>query len=228
MASDANSVIRELKSKADKANLEGMKRFGISTDNALGISVTELRKMARKTGKSHGLAMGLWASKIHEARILASIVEDPVRVTESQMDKWANEFDSWDICDQCCSNLFSETKYAYKKAMQWSKSDREFVKRAGYAMIAALTVHDKKASDKSFERFLPVIKRGAYDDRNFVKKSVNWALRQIGKRNKRLNGLAVKTAREISKMDSRSAKWVASDAIRELTGSAVQSRLNGN
>ncbi|MDE1870964.1 MAG: DNA alkylation repair protein [Candidatus Micrarchaeota archaeon] len=224
---DAKEIIRELESKSDPRGIEGMKRFGIDTDDALGISVVELRLMARKIGRSHDIALALWSSGIHEARILASIVEDKDKITERQMDEWANDFNSWDICDQCCST-FSYTKYAHRKAMQWSKSKKEFVKRAGYAMMAAIAVHDKGASDADLARFLPVIKAGATDDRNYVKKSVNWALRQIGKRSRRLNRLSIKTAKEIRNMDSRSARWIASDAIRELAGKQVQGRLNGN
>jgi len=141
------------------------------------------------------------------------------------MDRWVEDFDSWDVCDQVTSRLFDKTPFAYKKVHEWTKRDEEFVKRAGFAMIAALSVHDKKASDKEFEKFLPMIVRESKDERNYVKKAVNWALRQIGKRNKALNRKAIKTAERIRKIDSRSARWIATDALRELKSDAVQRKL---
>ncbi|MCX6776669.1 MAG: DNA alkylation repair protein [Candidatus Micrarchaeota archaeon] len=218
-------ILKELKSLSDPKALEGMARFGININNTYGVSIPELRALAKKIGKSHELAQGLWASGIHEARILAGMVDDPEMVTEKQLDEWASEFDSWDVCDQCCSNLFGETRFAYKKAFEWSSREEEFVKRAGFAMMAVLAVHDKNAKDEEFMKFLPVIKRKSVDERNFVKKAVNWALRQIGKRNSKLNRAAVKAAEEIEKMNSKSAKWIASDALRELTSHAVKKRL---
>jgi 3-methyladenine DNA glycosylase AlkD len=188
----------------------------------LGVSVPTLRGIAKKLGRDHGLALALWKSGIHEARILASMVDEPARVTSAQMDRWARDFDSWDVCDQCCSNLFDQTEFAYEKAVEWAKLDQEFVKRAGFALMAALSVHDKKAGDRAFSPFLELIEEGATDERNFVKKAVNWALRQIGKRNLGLNARALEVAERISKLDSR---WVASDAIRELRSGAVQKRL---
>ncbi len=210
-------AIRLITSKKNLKNLEGMKRFGINVDNAYGsMTLPELRRLGKEIGRNHEIALRLWSSRVHEARILASIVEDPDKITGVQMNKWAADFDSWDICDQCCSNLFDKTPYAYKKAAEWSTSKKEFVKRAGFAMMAALSVHDKDADDNNFVKFLPLVKKGANDERNFVKKAVNWALRQIGKRNKRLNKLAVKTAMEIRQTNSSSARWIASDALREL------------
>ena len=156
------------------------------------------------------------------------MIDDPALVTEQQMDEWADEFDSWDVCDQCCGNLFDKTEYAYEKALEWSGNDREFVKRAGYALMAYLAVHDTDADDKTLAQFLPIIKKGSDDQRNFVKKSVNWALRQIGKRNLELNRMAVKTAKEIGELESKSAKWIASDALRELQSETILSRLKNN
>jgi 3-methyladenine DNA glycosylase AlkD len=153
------------------------------------------------------------------------MIEDPEEVTEDQMEKWVSDFDSWDVCDQCCSNLFDKTPFAYKKAMEWSKRKEEFVKRAGFVLMACLAVHDRKGEDKQFVQFLLSVKREATDNRNFVKKAVNWALRQIGKRNLLLNEMAIKTAKEIQKKNSRSGKWIASDAIRELTSESIQERL---
>jgi 3-methyladenine DNA glycosylase AlkD len=204
-----------------------MARFGINVDNALGISVTQLRKLARQIQRDHDLAQQLWASGIHEARILASILDLPSEVSEAQMEAWAAEFNSWDLVDQCCGNLFDKTPFAWDKATQWSRREEQFVKRAGFSLMAYLAVHDKKAPDARFERFLPIIEREASDDRNFVKKSVNWALRQIGKRNGRLNEAAIRRAERIKRIDSKAARWIASDALRELTKPSVQQRVRG-
>ncbi len=220
-----NEIIRKLKSKRNPRNIAGMARFGINPENTLGIAIPVLRSIAKSIGTDHALALKLWASGIHEARILASIVDDPARVTEAQMERWVRQFDSWDVCDQCCGNLFDKTPLAYSKAIEWSKREKEFEKRAGFALMAYLASHDKAARDAQFEKFLPLILRGARDERNFVRKAVNWALRGIGKRNARLNRDAIKTAREIQKIRVKSAQWVAADALRELTSSAVQERL---
>jgi 3-methyladenine DNA glycosylase AlkD len=202
-----------------------MARFGINTKKAFGISIVNLRKIAKKIGKNHPMALKLWRSGYHEARILSAMIDDPELVTERQMNLMVKDFNSWDLCDQCCGNLFEKTPFAYKYARVWSRSKHEFVKRAGFVMMATLAVHDKDSDDSHFRKFFPLIIRGSVDERNFVKKAVNWALRQIGKRNHALNQSAVKIANEIYKIDSRSAKWVASDAIRELTSKQVQSRL---
>jgi len=186
-----------------------------------------LQKLAKEIGKDHQLAGQLWASGIREARLLACMVADPKATTREQMERWVADFDSWDVCDTCCGYLFDRTSVAYSKALEWSSREEEFVKRAGFALTAFLVVHDKKAPDEKFMQFLPVIKREATDDRNFVKKAVNWALRQIGKRNMRLNLAAIETAQEIREIDSRSARWIAADALRELKGDAVQARLTG-
>jgi 3-methyladenine DNA glycosylase AlkD len=223
---DARAVVRELRAKRDAAAVEGMRRFGIVGKEVLGVSVPELRALAKKAGRSHELALELWDTGIHEARIVAALVDEPERVTSEQMDEWAGEFDSWDVCDACCGNLFDRTGFAYAKAMKWSKAEAQFVKRAGFSMMAELAVHDKSAEDAKFIRFFPAIKAGSIDDRNFVKKAVNWALRQIGKRNAKLNKKAVAVAEEIRKMDSKSAKWIASDAIRELLNRAYPLNFN--
>lgn len=218
-------ILKKLKSLSDPEAVAGMARFGINPKNTYGVSIPDLRRIAQETGKNHALAQELWNSGIHEARILAGMIAEPALMAEAQMEKWVRDFDSWDVCDQVCSNLFDKTGFAYQKAVEWSKRKEEFVKRAGFVLMACLAVHDKKAEDKKFERFLPIIKNGASDGRNFVKKAVNWALRQIGKRNLNLNKLAIKTARDIQKMGSKSAKWVASDALRELADKKVQKRL---
>jgi 3-methyladenine DNA glycosylase AlkD len=218
-------ILEKLKALSDPKAVEGMARFGINPENTYGVSIPNLRKIAGEVGKNHDLSQQLWASAIHEARILASMIDEPKIVSEEQMESWVADFDSWDVCDQCCMNLFEKTKFAYQKAVEWSSSDKEFVKRAGFVLMARLAVSDKKADDKQLEEFLPIIKREALDNRNYVKKAVNWALRQIGKRSPSLNGKAIETAGEIQEIDSRSAKWIASDALRELTSEAVQERL---
>jgi len=221
----SEEVLQRLRSLSNPAAVAGMARYGINTENAYGISLYALRPMAKEIGKDHTSAQQLWASGIHEARILASMVDEPIKVTEEQMERWVKDFDSWDVCDQVCSNLFNKTAIAYDKAIQWSSREEEFVKRAAFALMAALAVHDKKAPDEAFERFLPLIKEQSLDDRNYVRKAVNWALRQIGKRNRTLNGAAIRLAREIREIDSRAARWIASDALRELTSEKVQRKL---
>jgi 3-methyladenine DNA glycosylase AlkD len=202
-----------------------MARFGIASRGTLGVPIPVLRKLAREIGKDHPLAIKLWSSGIHEARILAGMIDQVEKVTPAQMDRWAKQFDSWDVCDQVCMNLFWKTPVAYGKAVQWSHDDHEFVKRAGFALMACLAWHDDRAADRQFERFFTVICREASDDRNFVKKSVNWALRQIGKRNRALNVRAVKVARQMLKSNSKATRWIASDALRELTNSKVRLRI---
>lgn len=278
-------IIDQLKSISNPADVEGMARFGISAEKTFGIRIPVLRKMAKniikeaKAGESdrHLLALELWDSGYHEARILASMIDDCRQVDERQMDKWVADFDSWDVCDQCCMNLFVYTELAVKKAIEWStsvslkkfngyprlgepdqnvrcKADErrgecayekvrnraaeednaaddvfgcapEFVKRAGFAMMACMAWKLKTAPDELFDPFFPIIKQESTDNRNFVKKAVNWALRQIGKRNKTLNKKAIETAREIQSLDNKTANWIATDTIRELTSEEVQSRL---
>ena len=221
----ASEIIQKIKSLANPANMEGMARYGINVANAYGVSVYTLREIGKEIGKDHELALQLWASGIHEARLLACLIDRPDMITEEQLESWAKDFDSWDVCDVCCGHLFDRTAVAYRKAQEWSEREEEFVKRAGFALMAALSVHDKKASDEDFAGFLPLIKKHATDDRNYVKKAVNWALRNIGKRNWNLNEMAIKTAEEIKQLDSKSARWIANDAIRELTGEKVQKKL---
>ena len=202
-----------------------MARYGINPEAAYGISIPTLRAIAKKAGKNHALAEQLWSSGIHEARILASMVDDHRKVTSEQMDKWARDFNSWDLCDQCCNNLFRKVKFARDKALAWSSREEEFVKRAGFVLMACLAVHDKTAGNEEFLAYLPIIRSASQDPRNFVKKAVNWALRQIGKRNADLNRAAIETANDIGRLNSGAAKWIAADAIRELTSQAVQQRL---
>lgn len=224
---NAKKILSRLESMSDPEAVKGMARFGINPGTALGVPVPVLRKMAKETGKDHSLALELWASGIHEARILAGMVDDPAQVTPGQMDEWAEGFDSWDVCDQCCMNLFWLTPFAVDKCFEWSGREEEFVKRAGFALMARTAWSDRNATDEEIARFLPVIAGEAPDERNYVKKAVNWALRQIGKRNAALNRAAVETARALLETDSRSARWIAADALRELESVAVRKRLSG-
>jgi 3-methyladenine DNA glycosylase AlkD len=218
-------ILSWMKSRYNKKNIQGMARYGINVRNAYGISMPALRKKAKQAGRDHRLAGRLWGSGMHEARILACLIDDPELVTERQMEKWVRDFDSWDICDQCCSNLFDKTEFAWEKAFSWSERKEDFVKRAGFVLMAVLSVHDKKKNDRDFLRFLPVIKRHSSDERNFVRKAVNWALRQIGKRSSLLNREAIKTAKDILLIDSKAAKWVAGDALRELSSAKVREKV---
>ncbi len=220
-----NDILDKLRVLSNPKAVAGMARFGINPENTYGVSIPNLRKIAKEAGKDHSIALDLWASDIHEAKILASMIDDPKRVTEAQMERWVKDFDSWDVCDQCCMNLFEKTEYAYQKCVEWSSREEEFVKRAGFVLMARLVVSDKKAGDEEFMEFFPIIKREAIDERNYVKKAVNWALRQMGKRNRSLNRTAIRAAEEIQEINSRSAKWIASDALRELKSEAVQKRL---
>jgi 3-methyladenine DNA glycosylase AlkD len=221
-----SAILCTLKSLANPANVAGMARYGISSEGTLGVNIPTLRKLAKEIGADHKLAQELWKTGIHEARLLAGFIDDPELVTEKQMERWVLDIDSWDVCDLVCSNLFDQTPFAYRKAVEWTRRKETFVKRAGFVLMAALSVHDKEAEDKTFLKFLPIIRREATDDRNFVKKAVNWALRQIGKRNKALNCAAIKAALEIRKIDSKSARWIASDALRELKSKKIQLKLN--
>lgn len=221
----SEKILEQLKSQANPANVEGMARYGINPDNTLGVSMPVLRAIARQIRKNHPLALGLWDSGIHEARILAALIADPKQVDEELIERWVHDFDSWDVCDQVCSNLFDKTPFAYHKAVEWAGRQPEYVKRAGFVLMAALAVHDKKAPDQAFEAFFPIILREAVDERNFVKKAVNWALRGIGKRNRALNIQAIDFAQQIAQLDSRVARWIASDALRELTSSKIQAKF---
>lgn len=212
----AAEILTKLKAQGNAENVKGMAKFGINSTGTLGVSMPFIRSLGKEVGVNHDLALALWDSKIHEARILAGLVDDPSLVSRDQMEKWAKEFDSWDVCDQCCINLFDKTNYAYLKAVEWAGRKEEFVKRAGFALMAVLAVHDKEAPDASFRNFLPIIARESLDCRNYVKKAVSWALRSIGKRNDYLGKEALATAKEISCFDSASARWIASDALREL------------
>ncbi len=218
-------VIHELKRLGDPAIAEGMKRFGVPSDHALGISAPQLRSLARRIGRDHELSLELWTTGILEARALAALIGDPGKVTWRQMERWVKDFDSWAVCDACCGVLFVRTPYALKAAFQWCRSEKEFVKRAGFVMMAEAAIHLKSLDDREFLPMLREIRRGAIDERNFVRKAVNWALRQIGKRNKRLNELAIAEGEFIHTLKSKAARWIASDALRELQSPRLQRRL---
>jgi len=218
-------VLDKLQSKAKPEQLQGMAKYGIAVEQRLGVSVPDMRKLAKEIGREHKLALDLWKTGIAEARIVAGMVGDPAKLTEEQMEDWVKDINSWDVCDQVCMNLFEKNQLAWKKIVDWSEREEEFVKRTAFSLIACLAWHDKKASDEKFIELFPVIVRGATDERNFVKKAVNWALRNIGKRNLNLNGAAINTAKEIKRLDSKAARWIAADAIRELESDAIQSRL---
>ncbi len=232
------TVLAELRALGSEKELAGMARVGIHAGGAFGVSIYELRKVARRLGTDHDLALALWTSGNHEARLLACFVDDPKLVTKRQMEAWARDFDSWDICDQATTSLFDQSPHAWPKAVEWAERDEEFVRRGGFALMAGLAVHDRAATDRDFQRLFPLIRRHARDDRNFVKKAVNWALRNIGKRNRALNAAAIACAEKIradadqksggargGDPGTRAARWVATDALRELGSEKVQARL---
>ncbi len=225
MSAQLDTVLKKLKSKGNPKNVAGMARFGIAADKAYGVPHPALHAIAKAHRKDHVLALDLWSSGVHEARLLAALVDDPKQVTESQMDSWVAEFDSWDICDDCTGHLFEPTPFAFDKAYEWIKSEKEFIRRAGLAMMVWLTLHRKKEPDERFLEFFPYIERVATDERNFVKKAVSWALRTLGKRSAFLNKKAIESATRIGKMDSKAARWVAADVLKELKSEAVQTRL---
>ena len=222
-------VLKKLESAASPEIASGMERFGIVTASSFGISTPILKQLARDVKNQakdrHVLALELWKTGNYEARAIAFLIDDPKKVTSVQMDAWAADFDNWATVDGSCCYLFCRTSHAYEKAFEWSERTPEFIKRAGFAQMAYLALHDKKAEDEKLATFLAVIEKHADDERNFVKKAVNWALRQIGKRNLNLNRLAIETAKRIKQQDSRSAKWIATDALRELTSEKVTERL---
>jgi 3-methyladenine DNA glycosylase AlkD len=217
--------LKELRRLGSRKNVEGMARFGIRAKKVHGVSKPKMDALAKRVGRNHSLALQLWNSGVHDARILAGMVDEAKFVTATQMDQWVRVFDNWDVCDGTCCHLFAHTPLAWSKAVQWSRTSGEFQKRAGFALMAYLAVHDKRPVDREFVKLLPIIRREAADDRNFVRKAINWALRQIGKRNLRLNRAAIREAERIRQIDSRAARWTAADALRELRSEAVQRRL---
>jgi len=223
----ASEIISKLKGKANTKSVEGMARFGMTSTNRLGISIPDMRKMAKQIGKEHDAAMEMWDSQIPEAQIVAALIAEPEKLTEKQMEHWVKDINSWDVCDQVCMNLFYKSPLAWKKIYDWSEREEEFVKRTAFSLIACIAWHDKTLADEKLIELFPLIKRESTDERNFVKKAVNWALRHIGKKNQNLNTAAIKLAKEIKQIDSKSARWIANDAIRELESEKVQLRLKG-
>jgi 3-methyladenine DNA glycosylase AlkD len=237
-AKRVEQILAELSAMGSAKDRAGMARYGINVENAFGVSVYELRRVAKRLGTDHDLALALWETGNHEARLLACFVDDPGAVTRKQMETWASEFDSWDVCDQATTSLFDLTKHAWATAPEWAKRDEEWIKRGGFALMAGLAVHDMTTPDRIFLKLLPLIERGAFDDRNFVKKAVNWALRNIGKRNLALNAAAIACAERVRAAankaaggerggdpSARAARWVATDALRELGSEKTMARL---
>lgn len=224
-----SEITEKLKSLENAENVAGMKRFGIVAKKAFGVSAPVLKTLAKDIKKQienrHGLALALWETGIHEARIIAYLIDNPSEVSEKQMESWVKDFDNWAICDGTCGHLFCRTAFAYEKAFEWSRREDEFVKRAGIVLMAWLAVHDKKAADEKIARFLPVLETNSDDERNFIRKAVNWSLRQIGKRNLHLNRLAVETAERIKRQNTKPARWIAADALRELRNEKTHERL---
>jgi 3-methyladenine DNA glycosylase AlkD len=224
-----DEIIKKLESLGTPENVAGMARFAIVTKKAFGVSAPNLRLLAKEIKKQtktrHALALELWQTEIHEARIIAYLIDDPKEVTEKQMDSWVKDFDNWAICDGTCGHLFCRTMFAYEKVFEWSEREEEFIKRAGICLMAWLAVHDKKADDEKIAQFLPILEQKADDERNFIKKAVNWSLRQIGKRSLFLNKLAIESAERIKLQNTKSARWIAADTLRELQNDKILERI---
>ena len=218
-------VLTKLKAKARSDQLKGMARYGMAVERRLGVSVPEMRRIAKESGKTHKLALELWKTGIAEARIVAAMIDEPEELTEEQMEDWVKDLNSWDVCDQVCMNLFEKTPLAWKKILDWSEREEEFVKRTAFSLLACLAWHDKKTEDEKFIKLFPMIKCGAMDERNYVKKAASWALRNIGKRNRNLNQAAIQSAVEIQAINSKAARWIAADVLHDLKSEAVQKRL---
>src|SRR6202158_2858349 len=218
-------ALRELRALGEQRNIDGMARFGIRAKVVYGVAKPKMDELARRIGKNHDLALELWATSAHDARILAGMIDEPEQVNASQMERWVRDFDNWDVCDGTCCHLFVFAKPAWAKAVEWSRRKKEFEKRAGFVLMAYLAYRDKSAPDAKYQPLFSIIRREAHDERNFVRKAVNWALRQIGKRNLKLNQSAIRAGERIRKQGSPSARWIAADALRELKSAAVQARL---
>ncbi|MEY4484169.1 MAG: hypothetical protein RL693_1621 [Verrucomicrobiota bacterium] len=219
------AVLNRLRALGSADNVAGMGRYGIPAGNALGVSVPNLRSLAKELGRNHSLALQLWDTRVHEARVLTAFIGSPKELTKAEMERIVLEINSWDICDQLCGEFFNKHPLAYQKAVAWSKREEEFVKRAGFVLMARLAVHDKKADDATFFAFLPLIKKESIDERNMVKKAVNWALRQIGKRNLILHEAALLSGERIAQLDNKAARWIAADALRELRNKKTVARI---
>jgi 3-methyladenine DNA glycosylase AlkD len=220
-----DSCLSELRKLGEKRNVEGMAHYGIVAKIVYGVSKPKMDELARRIGKDHRLALKLWDTGVHDARILAGLIDEPQKVTAAQMNRWVRDFDNWDVCDGTCCHLFVFAEPAWDRAREWTRRSFEFEKRAGFALLAYLAYRDKSAKDAQYKKVLSLLVRESNDDRNFVRKAVNWALRNIGKRNLSLNRAAIQTAQRIQRLDSRPARWIATDALRELRSEAVQNRL---
>ena len=214
---DSDQVIAALERKATRKTLDGMARYAIPSDRAFGVMMRDMKAIAKQAGKSHELADALWKSGFYEARMVASMVDEPDRVTPAQMERWCKDFDNWAIVDTVCFVLFDRTPHAWKKVAPWCRSKGEMSRRAGFVLIACLAAHDKAADDTAFERFFPLIERGAADERNFVMKGVSWALRMVGRRSRRLHATAVEVAQRLAASPDPAPRWVGKDALRELS-----------
>jgi 3-methyladenine DNA glycosylase AlkD len=219
------AALASLEKMSTRRDLDNLTRFGITATKAYGVSMSNIQVLAKRLGRNHELAAALWKTGWYEARLLTSFVDDPARVTPAQMDRWCRDFDNWGICDTVCFHLFDKTPHAWAKVAQWAESRHEFVKRAAFALLASLALHDKRAGDDSFLRCLPLIERAAADERNFVKKGVSWAVRLIGRRNSALNAAAVVVARRLSTSPDAAARWVGKGALKELTSALVMRQL---
>jgi 3-methyladenine DNA glycosylase AlkD len=224
-APPVREVLAWLERRGTKRNREGMARYGIVADKVFGVSVADLQKAGRQYGRNHGLALALWDTGWYEARMLTAFVDEPERVTPAQMDRWTRDFDNWAICDHLCFHLFDKTPHAWRKVEQWSRKRDEFVRRAAFALLAGLALHEKGAPDEPFLRALPLIEDAAVDERNFVKKGVSWALRSVGQRNAVLHAASIDLARRLADSAQPAARWVGKDALRDLTRPLVQRRL---
>ena len=222
---DKTEALKWLERKGTRRTVEGMARYGIEAKRAFGVPMGTLLSLRKRLGKDHALATALWDSGWYEARLLAALVGDPQRVTRRQMNAWAASFENWGDCDTVCFHLFDRTPFAWEKARQWAASPREFVKRGGFVLMACLALHDKAAPDKSFLAMLPLIEKGARDERNFVKKGVSWALRSIGRRNPALSAAALAVAKRLALSEEAACRWVGKDALRELMSPKVRSQL---
>jgi 3-methyladenine DNA glycosylase AlkD len=223
--SQAGEIVASLRRLGTKKARDGMARYGLPSHNALGVGVGQLQALAKRIGRSHELALALWKTGFYEARMLAAFVDEPARVTPAQMDRWCADFDNWGICDTVCFHLFDRTPHAWTKVTQWSRRGDEFVKRGAFALLWGLTVHDKLAGDEPFANGLELVDRAAIDNRHFVKKAVNMALRAIGKRSPALNAAALRVAQRLADSADATARWVGKDALRELTSASVARRL---
>jgi 3-methyladenine DNA glycosylase AlkD len=225
LKAEVQRILTWLKRRSSAQNREGMARFGLDSKNALGVSVADIRSLAKRVGRNHDLALALWSTGVYEARMLTAFVDEPSRVTAGQMDRWCRDFDSWGICDGLCFHLFDKTPHAWRKIAKWSDARAEFVKRASFALLASVALHDKRAPDKLFLESFSLIQRAATDDRNFVKKAVSWALRAIGKRNAKLNAAAIKLARRFAASENPATRWIGKDTLPDLATPATRNRI---